>query len=298
MSCTLPPEILDLIIDHLHDEPATLKICCVVSKPWVPRARKHLFADIELHASQSHLELWKKTFPDPPNSPAHHTHTLSVCGAPALTAAEAEAGGWIRAFRNIKHLRLERLDLFPLTPFYGLSPAVRSLRLTHTTAGVLDLICSFPLLEDLALTLLSPKSSPDGWSTPSTSPKLTGYLELRTPGMVRSVTRRLSGLPGGLHFSKIKVVFFNDEVESVKDLVSRCSNTMESLTVICYPRSPFPSALVTDQYLTPARGRRFILDTPHRPLKSQKSQTPEVSGGKPECSVDHQDTPNHRIQNP
>ena len=47
MSCTLPPEILDLIIDHLHDEPATLKTCCVVSKSWVPRTRKHLFALVE-----------------------------------------------------------------------------------------------------------------------------------------------------------------------------------------------------------------------------------------------------------
>lgn len=49
MGCSLPPEILDLIIDNLHDEPTTLKTCSVVSKSWIQRARKHLFVDIEFH---------------------------------------------------------------------------------------------------------------------------------------------------------------------------------------------------------------------------------------------------------
>ncbi|KAF9642961.1 hypothetical protein BDM02DRAFT_3104213, partial [Thelephora ganbajun] len=42
----LPPEILDYIVDFLYNEPETLKQCCLVSKSWVPRTRKHLFADI------------------------------------------------------------------------------------------------------------------------------------------------------------------------------------------------------------------------------------------------------------
>ncbi|KAF9645264.1 hypothetical protein BDM02DRAFT_3073690, partial [Thelephora ganbajun] len=43
----LPPEILDYIVDLLHDEPETLKQCCLVSKSWVSRTRKHLFANVE-----------------------------------------------------------------------------------------------------------------------------------------------------------------------------------------------------------------------------------------------------------
>ena len=42
-----PPEIFDLIIDHLQDEPITLKACCLVSKSWVPRSRMHIFAHVE-----------------------------------------------------------------------------------------------------------------------------------------------------------------------------------------------------------------------------------------------------------
>ena len=48
-----PPEIVDLIIDHLHDQPATFKTCCVVSKSWVPRTRKQLFSHVEFHDSKS-----------------------------------------------------------------------------------------------------------------------------------------------------------------------------------------------------------------------------------------------------
>lgn len=61
----LPQETIDHIIDILHNEPETLKACCLASKFWIPRTRKYLFADIWF-ISVRHLELWKKTFPDPP----------------------------------------------------------------------------------------------------------------------------------------------------------------------------------------------------------------------------------------
>jgi len=67
----LSPEILDYIIDLLHDKQETLKERCLVSKPWVPRTQKHLFADI-MFRSAVDIELWKKTFPDHSSSPAYH----------------------------------------------------------------------------------------------------------------------------------------------------------------------------------------------------------------------------------
>ena len=59
---------------HLHGQPTALKACCVVSKSWVPRTRKHLFARIEFHAPTSPIEQWKNAFPDPPSS--LRTHSL------------------------------------------------------------------------------------------------------------------------------------------------------------------------------------------------------------------------------
>ena len=67
---------------------------------------------------------------------------------------------WIRPFQNLVRLRLECLEWddydVPLASFHGLSPTLRSLRLTSTSPEVLDLTCSFPLLEDLALVSLCP----------------------------------------------------------------------------------------------------------------------------------------------
>ena len=80
------PEILDHMVDNLCDEHETLWSCCLIAKSWVPHARKHLFAHINLF-SPERVESWK-TFPDPSDSPAHHTHTLSVKCLKVVTAAD------------------------------------------------------------------------------------------------------------------------------------------------------------------------------------------------------------------
>ena len=255
----LPPEILDSIVDHLHHEPTTLKACCVVSKSWIHRTRTHLFARVEFYARELHIELWKKTFPDPSNSPAHHTRRLSVYGLSCFTAADAEAGGWIRAFHNIEHLHLETLgwkDRSALVPFHGLSPTLTSLYLANTSMEVLDLICSFPLLEDLGLAFFD--QGDDEWNTPSTSPRLTGSLILRAIGGVYPAARRLLDLPNGLRFTKIVVECIDHDVESTMDLVSRCSDTLESLSICYYAPGAFPPVSVTVRRLTAAYGCRHV----------------------------------------
>jgi len=90
MSYTLPPEMLDLIVDHLDGEPTALKTCCVVSKSWIPRAQRNLFAHVTFDASK--LDLWKKTFPDPSNSPAYRTRSLLISDIPTVSAAVAGVG--------------------------------------------------------------------------------------------------------------------------------------------------------------------------------------------------------------
>ena len=206
MSPSLPPEILDIIVNQLRDEPTALKACCVVSKSWIHRTRTHLFARVEFRAPNSRIELWKKTFPDPSNSPACHTRSLSICGLSVTTAEDADTSDWIRTFHNLVYMRLDCTAVdrqVTLTPFHGLSPTLRSLSLRAISLEVLDLICSFPLLEDLALIL--PHCGSEVWNTPSTSPKLTGSLELRAVGDIRPAVRRLLGLPGGLHFTKVTI---------------------------------------------------------------------------------------------
>ena len=154
MSPSLPTDILDLIADHLHDEPTTLRACCLVSKSWVPRTRRHLFAFLEFDASprsKSTLELWMKAFPDPSNSPARYTRGLHLARYLAATVAISKARRWVHSFNHFTYLAVTTAWVgdhhisFP--QLRGLSPSLKSLRLSYSYAPLselLALICSFP----------------------------------------------------------------------------------------------------------------------------------------------------------
>ena len=211
----IPPEILDHIIDHLHDEPDALRNCCLVAKSWIPRTRNHLFADIKFSSPEC-LESWKSTFPDPSNSPAYHTRTLSVKSSHVVTAADAEECGWIRAFSRVVRFEVSStmyglIDSgFSLTPFHAFSPILRSLSLFSNALPLLrifGLVRSFSLLEDLTLVvrLILNNDDPDAGGPPigippPSSPVFTGTLRLVIFHGMESAVRRLLDLPNGLHF--------------------------------------------------------------------------------------------------
>jgi len=249
---SLPPEILDLIIDHLHDEPATLRACCTASKSWVPRTRTHLFAHVKFTRNFP-VGSWAEVFPDPSNSPAHYTRTLAV-GHKATATAGTDVGRWIRVFHNVAHLHLS-YHSGSFTLYHGLSPTVRSLRLRFPHAqpsGILALMCSFPLLEDFTLLLHDQGNEAGRRTTLSTSPRLTGSLELRSViGGIGPFARRLLDLPNGLNFTRIDLSCTEEtDFESTTDLVSGCSNTLEYLDVAGYVLGVFPSISTSGRCLT------------------------------------------------
>jgi len=249
----LPPEILDYIVDHLYDERETLKQCCLVSKSWIPRTRKHLFADIKFSTDRD-LEAWQKAFPDPSRSPAHYTHALTIDTLRAITAADAEEGNWIRILSRAVQLGLygshNKLDT-SLAPFHRFSSSLKSLRVVTFTipqSHVFNLIRSLPLLENLTLIDHNPSIIGDDESDelpniiPPTSPPLTGTLELLLGG-VETITRRLLNLPS-LHFRKL--VFFwrhKEDTRWMDELVMTCSSTLECLDVKCRLLGPFISVV-------------------------------------------------------
>ena len=245
----LPREILDYIIDLLRNERETLKRCCLVSKPWVPRTRKHLFAYIQFRSS-SDLESWKTTFPDVANSPACHARELLVNCPWRVVAADAEDGGWIRAFSDVTSLEVTMdnggrhfsTSAFSLTPFHNFSPALKSLHVDpflFQYPKLSDLVCSFPLLENLSLSgHYRPwyhDDNPHGPQTAisSTSPALCGNLNLHVlGGGAEGVARQLLDLPNGLHFRHLALSW--DPVEDVRwvmELATQCSHSLESLDV-------------------------------------------------------------------
>ena len=246
MSLSLPPEILDLVVEHLYSERPALKTCCLVSKSWVPRARRHLFFRVRFHSRESSVESWMKAFPDPSNSPAHYTRDLSIRTLRDIIVATTIGDTWICTFCNIVNLTVEAsvwdCSRASLVPLHALSPSLESLCLIHNSipsSDVFSFICSFPSLEALSLISIGDGDEEANISTlPSTSPRFTGALCLVMRGGMRSDIRRLIALPGGLHFTKIWVGCLAEDLGSITSLVSACRDTLVSFTILQY----FPSA--------------------------------------------------------
>ena len=155
----LPPELLDTITDFLHESRDALKKCCLVSKSWVPRTRKFLFANIEFRTAGD-VESWKSTFPDPFTSPARYTKTLSIKSPWAAGVASVEEGRWIRSFSQVVHLKMNFRGVaadestYSLFPFHGFSPAIKSLRLVYTASPLPLILQNIRQQADLSVSLL------------------------------------------------------------------------------------------------------------------------------------------------
>jgi len=247
----LPPELLDHVIDFLQNTGSALRNCCLVSKSWIPRARKHLFDEVWFE-TENDLELWKKAFPDPSTSPGRYTEALTIDCPHAVLAVDGEAGGWIRGFSHVVHLGLDsqipydnKSEIFPAV-LQGLSPVVKSLTIDYNAlppSHIFDFILSFPLLEDLAITNyhyagFGEGDSPNGLPTlvqRSNAPVIFGSLQLVAPA-VEPIARLLLSVPDGIHFRKFTLAWEHDEdISLITALVERCSHTLKSLDISCSP---------------------------------------------------------------
>ena len=224
MSRFLPPELLDIIADNLHNEPAALKACCTVSKSWISRTRKHLFARIRFDPSKRSVELWKQTFPDLSSSLAPYTRTFTFLELYSTTLVNPDVVSWIHSFDRIEKLILASIrdsHGVSLVQLHGFSSALRSLSLAYSMVPlptILGFVSSFPLLEDLVLVAENHSNDTCKWISPSTPPKFTGSLHIDEA--VPSITRWLCSFPGALHFRHI-CLLYEDHTPLITDLVVR-----------------------------------------------------------------------------
>jgi len=240
----LPPEIIDHVVNQLYDDSATLKTCCLVSKSWIRRTRKHLFANVSFDGLSSGVKYWVDAFPDLTNSPAHHTRTLSIRHPPLFGSFDT-----ILTFCNVERLEVIARSFLveaALTPLRGLFPVLRSLYLSFDSlfdSEIFGFICSSPLLEDLAFAFRSNVQWVERWNVPPTSPRLSGSLDIGNASEgIRPITQRLLNLPNGIHFAKITVSWRSEEdVGSTVDLVSRCAETLQTLDIANLRSGPIPS---------------------------------------------------------
>ena len=244
---SLPPELLDHVVDNLSLTRDSLKTCCLVSKTWIPRTRRHLFANIEF-LTPGHLQSWKNIFQNPSTSPARYTKALLVKHPCVVTTGDGGEDGWILAFSRVVRLEVDIAQagsdgaMFSLVPFHGFSPALKSLHLmflSFPSSQISDLVFSFPLLENLAVfTLIHHPADYDGFNRKpntikhSSSPAFTGALDLSLADGVNSVALPLLSLSNGLHFQELCLVWDHAQDASVSTaLVKECSSTLEFLAI-------------------------------------------------------------------
>jgi hypothetical protein len=244
----LPEELLDLIVDLLHDTRDALKSCCLISKSWIPRTRKHLFAHIRFYTT-TNLQSWKNMFSDPSTSPARYTQTLSIDCVQDVTATDAEEGGWIPTFSCVRHFKMTihktGIDkpVVSLLSFHGFSPVIKSLCIIYTCfplSCIFDLIRSFPLLEDLSVETHDTCDSHGGLNgsltavRPLTPPVFTGSLDLILRMGMDPIATRLLSLSVHLHFRKLNLTWNREnDVSLTTALVESCGSTLESLHIYC-----------------------------------------------------------------
>lgn len=112
-------------------------------------------------------------------------------------------------------------------PFRGLSPDVRSLRanfVSPLSSQIFDWDSS-----DALLTIANPLSPL----------VIIGSLDIFLRGGMRPVVDQLFSLPGGIHFRKLSLRWFQGgDPLSTTGLVERCSHTIESLDIASYIGTP------------------------------------------------------------
>jgi hypothetical protein len=230
-STMLPPEVCDHIIDQLHDQPNALKTCSVVSKSWTSRSRTHIFSAICFNGNPD-VVAWRNAFPDPSNSPAHLVRALVVNHREELP--ERHLSSFCNVTRLTLHVHTVGGSPISLAHLHGFTPSLKSLRMTFAIgplSDILNLVYSFPLLDDLLLTGIPVAS--DAEVIPSASPTFSGRLYLAMFQEMRTMVDHFLSLPGGIHFRKLILPWIcGQDLPPMMDLVSACSHTLESLCVL------------------------------------------------------------------
>ncbi|KAF7358872.1 hypothetical protein MSAN_01227400 [Mycena sanguinolenta] len=148
----LPPEVIDLIIDYLHDHPPTLRICSLISRDWLGGSRYHLFNGLYLPARS--FSSFRNLLKSPYNTMGFHLRHLHATG---LTHELTLLLSLLPSFSRLHSLNIYgnplRYDDRVMTT--GIFPFIHSLALSRATLASYPTLSAFlslfPALKTLTL---------------------------------------------------------------------------------------------------------------------------------------------------
>ncbi|KAF9494708.1 hypothetical protein BDN71DRAFT_933903 [Pleurotus eryngii] len=166
----LPPEILDHIVDYLHSDAASLLSCGLSSRNLLRVSRYHLFRNMIMKLSATHLFSLLALLRSPANRIAPFVQTIVLFNVPAFLRTHGRSDV-VRAIRIIPHilallphasslsLRHSDLTRFPEDLFLQLCHHFRSFQGTlhldavhfHRFVDLANLVTAFKLLRHVSV---------------------------------------------------------------------------------------------------------------------------------------------------
>jgi len=253
---SLPQNVIDNIIDHLHDRPMCLQTCSLVAKSWRVRSQSHLFRRVRWTIET--VLGWCKHISPRSDGPAAH-----VTGLVVAALLERKRLGPIKnyftSFRNVTSLTLQDLDfddpLFnpnTVPVYFGhLKPGLTSLTLIHASGScgrLLSFASFFPHLEHITI------SCPDDLVPPDPTIDLE-YRPLRGTLFLRGhlfhhtdLIKLISRAPAPQCHTVRLEHWGNMRVEDFDCILKSCSKSLEILHVsACKGRHSIPFRYCSDQ---------------------------------------------------
>ncbi|RDB15825.1 hypothetical protein Hypma_003689 [Hypsizygus marmoreus] len=155
----LPPEVIDAIIDYLHDDKYALLTCALVSPKWIPRSRYHFLYELTLEPEDAlafcslSQDLYS-TIPRFVRSLTLKDGILTLYWSSSALSHLAHC-----KFTSLEDLCIDRawfdLDESAITSMCHGFASIKTLKLHDVSftsiAHLAQLVCSLPLLESLSL---------------------------------------------------------------------------------------------------------------------------------------------------
>lgn len=170
MSFPFPQELIDTIIDFLHDDKPSLYACSLVCRDWLETSRIHKFSSLTVH-NQNHLDEWLVATP--------YLRKILLAGYSHSIPFDPSKCIYLPKLRFASANMLEQSSVFPVQN-------LEELRLSRckfeNAQHFLDFICSFPRLNSLDISQVRwDKESVEnlaGWSRKMPLPPLKGRLSI------------------------------------------------------------------------------------------------------------------------
>jgi hypothetical protein len=160
----IPPELIDAVLDFLHDDRVVLYACAVVCKAWLPSCRFHLFSCILLHTWNA--QKFSTLLDSPLHTSAITPYVRSLyllegrgrdsTGPPWLNKGVLRIAALTSVTKlQLEYLKWEELEDDSRTALASILPRLEELHFLHsyfeTFGQLVDLICICRSLRRLRL---------------------------------------------------------------------------------------------------------------------------------------------------